>query len=205
VTTSGDGIGAPVAYLVVLAAVLLGTRPARIVHPVVVAVCAVVAVPSVLGLLSDRFYAALARDPDAIRRGQVWRLLTALVVQDGGVAGTIFLLVALWVFASRSVRLRGPGATVALLLVGGLAFQLLAAYVLDVPGAGSSGPVFFLATTLLGSWRPFAVVLAVSVALIVARDAHGSAFLAGLVVPVRRTWSGGSLPVRAEDGPHANQ
>jgi hypothetical protein len=38
---------------------------------------------------------SLQRDWTLIGRGQVWRLVTALVVQDGGLVGTVFNLVAL--------------------------------------------------------------------------------------------------------------
>lgn len=37
---------------------------------------------------------SLERNWTLIARGQVWRLLTSLVVQDGGVAGAVFNLVA---------------------------------------------------------------------------------------------------------------
>ena len=67
----------------------LGARPSR---PVLTAVTVlVVAVPSLVQLtVAPDLLAALERDRGAIADGQVWRLLTSLVVQDGGWAGTVF-------------------------------------------------------------------------------------------------------------------
>jgi membrane associated rhomboid family serine protease len=50
---------------------------------------------SVLGLVMPAVELALRRDRAAIDHGQVWRLATSLIVQDGGVAGTVFNLLGL--------------------------------------------------------------------------------------------------------------
>ncbi len=55
----------------------------------------VVAVPSLLQLAAPGLYDVLARDAGRIRDGEVWRLLTSAVVQDGGLVGTVSNLVIL--------------------------------------------------------------------------------------------------------------
>lgn len=65
----------------------------------------VTAVPSVLGLVVPAVEVALRRDGPAIDHGEVWRLVTALVVQDGGIAGTVFNLAGLAVVGVLAERL----------------------------------------------------------------------------------------------------
>ncbi len=61
--------------------------------PVTLALAALVAIPSLLQLVFPAPLTALQRDRDLIlHNGQVWRLVTALVVQDGGLIGLIFNL-----------------------------------------------------------------------------------------------------------------
>ena len=50
---------------------------------------------SVTGLLAEPVLLALRRDAAALSDGQLWRLLTALLVQDGGIPGTVFNLLGL--------------------------------------------------------------------------------------------------------------
>ncbi len=68
------------------------------------------AVVSVLGLIVPAVEVALRRDRTAIDHGQVWRLVTALVVQDGGVAGTVFNLAGLAAVGVLAERWQ-PGET----------------------------------------------------------------------------------------------
>src|SRR5699024_8070513 len=49
------------------------------------------------------------RDPAALAAGQWWRMVTPLFVQDGGLLGLIFNLVALAVVRSPASLLLGPG------------------------------------------------------------------------------------------------
>src|SRR5262249_54412401 len=69
-----------------------------------IALFAFVAVPSVVGLAIPPVRHALERDADRIGDGQLWRLVSALVQQDGGVPGTVFNLVSLLLIGSVSER-----------------------------------------------------------------------------------------------------
>src|SRR5699024_6232591 len=55
----------------------------------------VVAVPSLLQFAVPAMYDAGRRDPSAISGGQWWRLITSMVLQDGGWLGAAFNLLTL--------------------------------------------------------------------------------------------------------------
>jgi hypothetical protein len=95
----------------------------------------VVAIPSAVGLALRTVGDALERDADRIGDGQLWRLVTALVQQDGGVAGMLFNLVALLALGSVAGRLLGPGRTIVTFFAIGVLAQLPALAWLPV-GAG---------------------------------------------------------------------
>ena len=102
---------------------------------------------SVTGLLVEPVLLALRRDPAALADGQLWRLLTALLVQDGGVPGTVFNLLGLLRWASRpsagwAARL-GAGY-----LAGGLTGELVGWAGWQPIGAGNSVGVCGLAGAL---------------------------------------------------------
>jgi len=74
--------------------VIPATRPRA--FPLLTAtVAGVTAVVSVTGLLVEPVLLALRRDPVPLAAGQLWRLLTALLVQDGGAPGTVLNLLGL--------------------------------------------------------------------------------------------------------------
>ena len=137
---------------------------------------------------------ALRRDPDALRAGQIWRLLSPLLVQSDrsafavlgafalcaviGVTGERVFSARLWIALYLTGALVGhgigelfqpseSGTSVAYMgILGGLAaYALLAARGIPTP---------------LRVWAALAVPLAIlDIAL---RDIHGLPFLAGLVV-----------------------
>jgi rhomboid protease GluP len=65
----------------------------------------------------------LQRDWILIGRGQVWRLLTSLVVQDGGLAGAIFNLIALAAIGVAAEQVWGAKRWAAIALAAGLGAQ----------------------------------------------------------------------------------
>ncbi len=74
--------------------------------PLTLAVFAVTAVPSLLQFAFPAVLTSLQRTP-AIRDGQVWRLITSLLVQDGGWFGTIsnlFFLLLIGALAELTIR-----------------------------------------------------------------------------------------------------
>lgn len=171
-------------------------RPGR----VTAALTAVVAVPSLLGLLVPGMLQVLQRDADRIADGQVWRLLTALLQQDGGVLGLIGNLVALLVVGSIAEQVLGGGRTAATFVGVGLLAQLPAMAWQPV-GAGNSVANFGLAgavalAVLLDAPHPGAataasvVTLLVGIGLTAQADVHGPAILLGAASLLPRAAAG---------------
>ena len=187
-----------VLYAVVLVAAIFstGTRPnpprARYVRTVLTAAAVlVVAVPSLVQLtVAPGLLPTLERDRGAIADGQVWRLVTSLVVQDGGWAGTVFNLVSLAVVGAVAERVWPWRRWLVVALSAGVGAQLWGLLVQPV-GGGSSVVVFGLAASiavrsLLGSHgieRRWAVVSLVGAAVLLAvGDLHGGAAAIGAAV-----------------------
>jgi membrane associated rhomboid family serine protease len=132
------------------------TRPA---FPVLTtAVAAVTAAVSVAGLVAEPVLVALRRDAVALSDGQLWRLLTALLVQDGGVPGTVFNLLGLVLVGVAAERRLGARAWLAAYLVGGLTGELVGWAGWQPVGGGNSvgvcGLAGALAVVVLRDTRP---------------------------------------------------
>lgn len=107
------------------------------------ALTAATAVVSVSGLLIPPVLRALQRTPEGLH-GEVWRWLTSLLVQDGGVAGTASNLLFLAVLGTAAEQVDWRPALLGRYLVTGLVGQV--AGVLWQPvGAGNSVAVCGLA------------------------------------------------------------
>jgi rhomboid protease GluP len=89
----------------------------------------------------------LERNWTLIARGQVWRLFTSLVVQDGGAAGAIFNLVALAMIGFAAEQVWGPIRWAVIALTGALGGELWGKIVQPI-GAGNSVAVFSLAASI---------------------------------------------------------
>jgi membrane associated rhomboid family serine protease len=150
-----------------------------------------VAIPSVLQFPFPRLLYALRRDGDlTLHHGEWWRVVTALLVQDGGVVGTVSNLVALVLIGLVAERLWGLWLPVLFFGAGicsqfvGLAWQPI--------GAGNSVGNFGMATgvLLLCVLRAKAVLprilgvigIVAGLALLLLRDIHGGAVAIGLVL-----------------------
>jgi hypothetical protein len=201
--TAGTGTFSTIGYVVMEVAAIgcavlllrdIGSR-LRAPRPAALAITAVVAVPSLIELGWHGIYTALYRAPDQIRlHHQYWRLLTGSIVQDGGLEGTIYNLILLFVIATLAVYLWGPGRATGLFLTGVIGFNVLATWAFASPGGGNSGATFFVATSLVGlavvqrrvvQTVLAAVVIVVDGAVLIATDdAHGIPILAGLAVGV---------------------
>ena len=201
-STSGGGTVNAVLYVIMLActvragAVLLGGDIARVLRrpPVAaVALWLIVAIPSLLQFAFPGLLDALERDPDQIRqRGQWWRLFTSAVVQDGGIAGTVFNLVILAIVGVVAIRAWGSVRGLIIFTVGVVGFDLATTFAWPSVGAGNSAATFTLAASLTGlavvNVRERVVVVLGAVTagcgifLLALEDAHGSAVLGGLVI-----------------------
>ena len=132
----------------------------------------------------------LQRDWTRIEQGEVWRLLTSLVVQDGGLVGTIFNLVALAVIGVPAEQLWGAKRWTVIALTAGVAAQFWGKIVQPV-GAGNSVVVFGLAASVavlavrqgVGVQRLVGLISLLGAAvLLIIGDIHGGAATIGALL-----------------------
>lgn len=167
------------------------------------AIWLVVAIPSTVQLAEPRLLQLGMRDAAILQQGQWWRLLTANVLQDGGIAGTVSNLATLAVTLLIVGRaLSGLTATL-LFIAGGIGSMLLQ---LQHPGAGNSMATLALVAAtavIVTEWkRPavasivgLGVIAIIAVALTAAQNEHGPALLLGLLLgAVRLLASRARLP-----------
>ena len=91
------------------------------------------------------------------------------MVQDGGVAGTVWNLVILAVVGVVAIRAWGSARGLIIFAVGVVGFNLATTFAWPSVGAGNSAATFTLTA-------------ACGIVLLVLRDAHGCAMLGGLVI-----------------------
>lgn len=197
--TSGGGLGNALLYVVALVVSLLLGR--ALVAPDVerrfpygaLGLWLLVAVPSMLQGVFPGLLTALRRTPASINNdGEWWRVVTSVLVQDGGFVGTALNLVVLAVVAVVADRVWGTSRMFVVFGCGQLIFGLLTTFVDPSVGAGNSGATFALAASMAGLMSVvgprrrdvilIAIVVACGVVLIALRDAHAEAFLFGAVI-----------------------
>ena len=133
----------------------------------------------------------LTREGSLIRRGELWRGVTALFAQDGGVAGAIFNMTILLALGVVADQLLGTRRWLLIYLGAGVITEFLA-LVWQPHGAGNSIAVFGLAGALavIGVGRRMAVVqilsslaaIAAGLGLLIQRDIHGIGFWIGAAI-----------------------
>jgi hypothetical protein len=200
--TDGGGAVNGLLYLLVLACCVrsaglvaadLSVREERRRRLGALALWLVVALPSLLQIAWPVLLERWERNPDAIQQsGQWWRVLTAGFVQDGGLPGTAFNLIALAIIAFLACRTWGVARTWAVFAVGVVAFNLVATFAWRIQGAGNSAATDLLAASLVGFAATgaralpllglTAVTLVDGAVLIALGDGHGIPVVAGPVV-----------------------
>ena len=130
----------------------------------------------------------LERDAGRIARGEWWRVVTSLGVQDGGVPGTAFNLLALATLGGIAEQL-WSGAPLALLFFGGAITGELAGLAWQPIGAGNSVGNFGVAAAIAvacltrrappTAWLFATLCLATGAVLAALHDVHGAATLGG--------------------------
>jgi membrane associated rhomboid family serine protease len=208
--TSGNGLANSALYAVMLWSAVLAAlrmrslRPLRAPFPAAaLTLWLLVAVPSLLQFAFPSIYRALHRAPDLItQHGQWWRLLTAVLVQDGGVGGTAFNLAALAVVAIVAERLWGPCPAPAIFAACALAMNVLGVW-WNAEGGGNSGATFGLAMSMAGlallrgggSVRVLALpACGAAIALVAIGDGHGVVALFGAALGVAVGMAVGMAP-----------
>lgn len=150
-----------------------------------------VAVPTTLQFLFPVILSTLERDYARFLSGEWWRVITPLFVQDGGVPGSIFNLISLLLVGGVAERLWGSRRMIAIFFVGGLISEVVA-FAWQPIGAGNSVGNFSLAASVAvtclarqaGRITRVIALLALSsdAVLVVLRDIHGAAALAGAIL-----------------------
>jgi hypothetical protein len=200
VDTSGDSTTSVVVALVVLGAFLAAApRMVRLSgRPIRLPVLAIVLVP-VIGVPSIAQYLGLPAIGDALRRepartlhhGEWWRVLTALLAQDGGLIAAIFGLVVVAVAVTFSSWIQGSWLTLAIFLFCSIVLNLLAIGWGAVGGGtsfASDGTMLsVLALGLVQARNRIVMVAAIlaiagGILLVVVADAHGVAILLGAAI-----------------------
>lgn len=161
------------------------------------------------GVADPRVLALLQRTPEALARGEWWRLGTPLFVNRGGWPEIAVNLAVLAVLGAVVESLFGRRRWLVLYFVPGIVGEV-AGYAWKPSGAGSSvanaGLLGALAARLLlaNAWTARvggALVVAGAVALTVARDLHGPPVLAGaLLAAAAMRWDRRGAPEREDGG-----
>lgn len=153
----------------------------------------VVAVASLARLVFPGLLDVFRRQPVRTRdRGEWWRVLTAGLIEDGGVLLTVVNLLLLAVVAVAIVRVWGWYRALGLFLVGQVLWGLFTTFVFPSDGAGTTGATLASAATLAGLWpvvgatrsllAASAATFLLGVVLVIAGDAHGVAVLIGMLL-----------------------
>jgi len=186
-----------IAGFLLLRARSIAFRPPR----TIVLLLLLVAIPSTLQFFFPAILALFERDYARFAGGDWWRLVTSLVVQDGGVAGAIANLVGLALIGMIAEQFWSAGQVLVLFFAAGIAGQL-AGFAWQPVGAGNSVANFGLAASValacLARRPPRPVLIAALLALgadivlLALRDIHGAAALAGAILGLflSRFWPG---------------
>jgi rhomboid protease GluP len=134
---------------------------------------------------------ALRRDPEALRAGQWWRLITPLFVHAEGWAQIVFNFTAIAIIGTIVERTYGSRLWLIFYFAGGLTGEI-AGYAWNPRGAGASvagaGLLGALAIWLLSRKTPFqpriggGILLVGALALSAFHDLHGPPILAGACI-----------------------
>ncbi len=180
-------------YSAYVAGVLYLRMRAIAFHPprITILLLLVVAIPSALQFRFPAILSLLQRDYAQFAHGDWWRIVTPLLVQDGGVAGTIANLVGLLLIGTLAEQFWNIEQVILLFLVGGISGELVG-FAWQPIGAGNSVANFSLAASLAVACllrRPPAPVLCAALlalgadtVLLALMDIHGAAALAGALV-----------------------
>jgi len=154
----------------------------------------VIAIPSTLQFAFPSILHALRRDGHKILHdGQIWRILTSLTVQDGGVGGTLFNLAALVGFSVLATALLGQRRLLLLFFIGGITGEVVGLIWQPIGAGNSVGNLGMaggiLALALVHGPNLVARILGaagviVSLLLLLQRNIHGAALLAGIIAGV---------------------
>ncbi len=156
-----------------------------------------IAIPTTLQFFYPIVLNTFERDYDQFLAGDWWRFLTPLFVQDGGLSGSIFNLVSLFLIGTVAEQLWGIREWLIIFFGGGVLSELVA-FAWQPIGAGNSVANFSLAASIAisclvpGLSRPARIVavfaLGGGAVLFFLKDIHGAAMLIGSLIAVGLIW-----------------
>lgn len=160
---------------------------------VALALTVIIGVPSLLQFVFPAIGDALSRQPSLELQGQWWRVLTAVLAQDGGLVGAIFNLAVVAVVTVLGERVWGRWRMLLLFLLPSIILNLLAV-AWNASGGGSSfaSDGLLLSMCALGILTMRRVLILIcgivplvaGIVLIASNDAHGVAIVLGVVLGV---------------------
>ena len=152
-----------------------------------------IGIPSTLQIFLPMLLTTLQRDPTRVLQGEWWRIITALFVQDGGIAGTVFNLLSLLLVGAVANQFWNHGEFLVLFFGGGIAGELIA-FAWQPIGAGNSVGNFSLAASIAIAClmeKPPKIVKLVSLlsigcylVLLGFRDIHGASAIVGALLAI---------------------
>jgi rhomboid protease GluP len=115
---------------------------------VTIVVLTIIVITNGLQFLVPGFLDALRRDPQALAAGQWWRMVSPLLVNDGGLLGCMYVAIGILLVGVLVEQLFGWWRWLVLFFAAGLVGELMG-YAWDPHGAGASIALFGLAAGLL--------------------------------------------------------
>lgn len=187
------GIGMPSALAVGLIVTRTTARHGTVSAPILTLVCFCIIAPFTFAqlVIAPKLLPLLMRNSAGVCLSEPWRLLTSLLVQDGGWVGAAFNLLGLLAIGSVAEHVLGRRQWGVVATLSILCAQI-SALLWQPAGAGNSILNFGLAGALcavgLMGWRyrqllvPAIGALACFVFLLMRRDIHGVAAITGAIV-----------------------
>jgi len=158
-----------------------------------IVVISVTAIITGLQFVYPEVLVALRRDGDGLRSGEIWRLVTPILIQPAGIVQCALNAALALMFIPLTERLYGRGM-LALYFSAGIAGQI-ALYAWDSPLTGGSSTAIFgtigglLVYTVRHGRRlrmPFVIIAAIGIlggaTLAILRDGHGVGLLTGVLL-----------------------
>jgi len=160
---------------------------AYVLSPTVILLLAVLA-PTIAQFYYPMLLSVFQRDASAFVRGEWWRLVTPLFIQDGGVPGAIFNLFSLALVGSMAAKLWARWQVVSIFFLGGIVGEVAGLFWQPIGAGNSVGNISLAASVIVAclTRRPSRAVLVLAlltgcayVPLFVLRDIHGAAAVGG--------------------------
>ena len=169
----------------------------KMVHRTVFLLLLIVGTPTILQFIFPSILPLFERNRDRVLSGELWRMVTALVFQDGGINGAIFNLVGLFFIGMIGETVWGSRRLFTIFWFGGVCSEIVGLFWQPI-GAGNSIANLSIAASIV-AWcivncrRLPVIVLAILtigsyLGLFLLKDIHGAAGFIGLALGFGLLW-----------------